>query len=255
MRDRPVASVSCRYPNLPEPVLRPGKDEIAMKTLLYAYLRAVSIIVILALPSTASASELPEGVKTQRVNGYDMAYLEQGNGRPLVMVHGGISDYRAWRHQMESLGRTNRAIAVSLRHYFPARWQGKGPGFSWEQHVSDLIAFIKALDAGPVDLMGHSRGGVIALEAAFAEPGLIRRLILAEPSLTLNESGSFGLALKESAAERGLAIQRARASRVKSVLNQYEQGDIEGGLEIWVDGLDGAGSWFPGPDRAGPAIA
>src|SRR5262249_21018099 len=118
--------------------------------------------------------ELPPGAKTLPVNGYNMAYVENGGGRPLIMVHGALTDYRSWSAQMEPLGRSNRAVAVSLRHYFPERWDGKGGNFSWKQHVADTIAFIKALNAGPVDLIGHSRGGLIAFEIARAQPTLLR---------------------------------------------------------------------------------
>ena len=31
-----------------------------------------------------------------RVNGYDMAYLEVGEGTPLVCVHGTLGDFRVW---------------------------------------------------------------------------------------------------------------------------------------------------------------
>jgi hypothetical protein len=94
----------------------------------------VSFLMTLLLPPSAKTGELPAGVKTLRVNGYDMAYMESGSGRPLVMVHGAMSDYRSWAAQMEPFGRTNRAVAVSLRHYFPERWDGKGGSFSWQQH-------------------------------------------------------------------------------------------------------------------------
>src|SRR5262245_30945847 len=80
---------------------------------------------LLLLPA-ANAGELPSGVKTLRVNGYDMAYVEAGSGRPLVMLHGAMSDYRSWAAQMEPLGRINRAVAVSIRHSFRERWRGSG---------------------------------------------------------------------------------------------------------------------------------
>jgi len=101
-----------------------------------------SLVTFLTLP-VAHAAEFPPGVKTMLVNGYDMAYVENGSGRPLIMVHGAMTDYRVWATQMEPLGQRNRAVAVSLRHYFPERWDGKGGKFSWQQHVADLISFIK----------------------------------------------------------------------------------------------------------------
>jgi len=99
-----------------------------------------------ALPRTW---ELPPGVKATQVNGYDMAYVEQGQGVPLVMIHGSLSDYRAFRAQREPFGGKYRAIAVSLRHYYPEPWNGRGGSFSERQHAADVAAFIKSLDAGP----------------------------------------------------------------------------------------------------------
>ena len=47
------------------------------------------------------------------------------------------------------------------------------------QHVADVIGFIEKLGAGPVDLMGHSRGGYISFRVAEQRPDLLRKLILA----------------------------------------------------------------------------
>ena len=62
---------------------------------------------------------LPEGVKTLAVNGYEMAYTERGSGPPVVLVHGAGWDFRYWDGQMEPFSAKHRAIAVSLRHYYP----------------------------------------------------------------------------------------------------------------------------------------
>jgi esterase len=204
------------------------------------YMLVGALLTALLLLPAANAGELPSGVKTLRVNGYDMAYVEAGSGRPLVMLHGATSDYRTWAAQMEPLGRINRAVAVSLRHYFPERWDGKGGSFSWQQHVADTIAFIEGLAAGPVDLVGHSRGGLVAFELARARPGLVRSLVLAEPGLILDETG-FGAGLQGKTAARTAADERA--TRIKSVLKRFEEGDIDGGLEIFADAVGGPGTW------------
>ncbi len=188
-----------------------------------------------------NGTELPPGVKTVQVNGYPMAHVESGSGPLLIMVHGALSDYRTWAAQMKPLSHKHRAVAVSLRHYFPERWDGKGAMFSWQQHVADLIAFIKAMNAGPVHLVGHSRGGLVVLEAALAERSLVGSVILAEPGVILDEAGGFGTALQASSDARVLAKQRA--ARTKSVLSRFEQGDIDGGLEIFIDDVGGPGSW------------
>jgi len=128
---------------------------------------------------------LPELVRipmqSLHVNGYDMAYLEVGRGPPLLCVHGSLCDFRIWSAVLGPLTRRHRVIAVSLRHFFPDHWDGAGDSYSIAQHVDDVIAFIERLDAQPVDLMGHSRGGHISFRVAQRRPDLLRKLILAEP--------------------------------------------------------------------------
>jgi esterase len=187
------------------------------------------LIVMLGLLSAwdrvgAAPWALPPGVKTLEVNGYPMAFLESGTGEPVVLVHGSGIDYRQWRRQVESPPRGFRLIAVSLRHYYPERWDGKGDTFSIRQHAEDLAAFIEALGVGPVYLVGHSRGGSVVARTAQARPALIKKLVLME--------GAFGALLPESASEDGEPQIGAVRKAVKA---RFEQGDIDGALEVWID--------------------
>jgi len=67
----------------------------------------------------------------------------------------------------------------SLRHYWPNDAKGAAR-LSIEEHIADIATFIAALGLGPVDLLGHSRGGYIAFRVAERRPELLRRLVLAE---------------------------------------------------------------------------
>jgi pimeloyl-ACP methyl ester carboxylesterase len=174
-------------------------------------------------------------MQTLHVNGYDMAYLDIGHakGPPLVCVHGSLNDFRIWGCVIGPLTTKHRVICVSLRHFFPDHWDGKGDTYTIAQHVDDLIAFIEKLDAGPVDLMGHSRGGHISFRVAQQRPDLLRRLILAEPGgeidATLDPEYKGGPSPL-------LARFTVSADRIAA-------GDVEGGLEYFVDTLEGAGHW------------
>jgi pimeloyl-ACP methyl ester carboxylesterase len=167
------------------------------------------------------------------VNGYDMAYLEVGRGPPLVCVHGTLGDFRTWSAVLGPLSKTRRVISLSLRHFFPEHWNGVGDGYRMAQHVADVIAFIEGLDIGPVDLMGHSRGGHISFRVAEQRPDLLRKLVLAEPGGELDRS------LDPTAAPG----PSDRAARIALAAEKVRDGDIDGGLMVFFEAIEGDGAW------------
>lgn len=179
------------------------------------------------------AWDLPAGTKTLSANGYPMAFQERGVGPTVVLVHGTLQDYRYWDGQVASLSPQFRVISVSLRHYYPERWNGEGDDFSVKQHANDLVVFIEQLGAGPVYLVGHSRGGRVAFDAARTRPELIRKLVLMEATLYSLLQVPGGTTTADS----------STAGRRKLVLLRFEQGDIEGGLEFYYDDANGPGTW------------
>ena len=175
-------------------------------------------------------------MQSLHVNGYDMPYLDVGEDRgrpPLVCVHGSLNDFRVWGCVLGPLSQRHRVIAVSLRHFFPAQWDGVGGTYSIAQHVDDVIAFIEQLDTKPVDLMGHSRGGHISFRVAQRRPDLLRKLILAEPGGELD-------ATLDPAYKPGPS---PLAGMIAASAEVIARGDIDGGLQIFMDALEGPGAW------------
>jgi len=197
---------------------------------LYAALALMLVVPVQALPKWP----LPDGIKSIEVNGYDMAYQEMGSGIPLVLVHGAMSDYRTWSGQLPVFARKYRVIAVSLRHYFPEKWNGAGDDFSIEQHIDDVPEFIKRMNLGKVHLLGHSRGGAVTLNVAKLHPELIKTLILEDASgleALMPESPD-----DQRLAAEGLAIREALAKALAA-------GEIDRGAQVWLDSLAGSGAW------------
>jgi hypothetical protein len=75
--------------------------------------------------TTALTWQLPQGVKTTEINGYPMAYAEQGSGPTVVLVHGAMCDYRCWSPSMPALSKNYRVVSVSLRHHYPVERLGR----------------------------------------------------------------------------------------------------------------------------------
>jgi pimeloyl-ACP methyl ester carboxylesterase len=173
-------------------------------------------------------------MQTLPVNGYEMAYLEIGQGRPLVCVHGTLGDFRTWSAVLGPLSKNHRVISVSLRRFFPEHWDGVGGDYLMAQHVADTIGFLEKLGDGPVDLMGHSRGGHIAFRVAQQRPDLLRKLVLAEPG------GELDATLDRAASG---PTPSDRAARISASADKAKAGDVEGALKLFFDTIEGDGAW------------
>lgn len=173
-----------------------------------------------------------------RVDGTDIHYAEAGSGdQLLLMVHGTLGDQRSFAAQMAPLADAGfHVMALSLRHCWPGIWPTEGGDFRIETHVADVASFIRALDTGPVVLLGHSRGGHIAIRVAERHPTLLRAMILAEPGGELDES---------LGGKPGAAVQ---AGAFAAAADLIAAGNEEGGLKVVAEHTGGPGAWERRPE-------
>jgi pimeloyl-ACP methyl ester carboxylesterase len=185
-----------------------------------------------------------EGLGTVDVNGAALAYREKGEGEPVVFVHGSASDLRSWGQQLPAIGTSYRAIAYSRRYARPNPDIEPGADDQMLPHVDDLTALLRALDAAPAHLVGHSWGAFICLLTAIRQPQLVRSLVLAEPPV---------LSLFMSTPPRPmellrLVVRRPRTARVIlgftaktafPAMKAFRRGDDEQGLQIFGHGIVG----------------
>lgn len=179
----------------------------------------------------------PTGEVTRllRVNDYPLAYVAAGTRLPaVVLVHGSMSDYRSFQAQVAPLSAHARTFAVSLRHCYPERWDGRGDDFSVEQHAADLAAFIAAQETGPVHVVGHSRGGAVALDLALRWPERVRTLVLADPG---------GLESLLPASPEGDAMAQQSAGMFARLRDNLAAGDEATAVRCFVEDLNGPGAW------------
>ncbi|CAM2159632.1 alpha/beta fold hydrolase [Paraburkholderia tropica] len=101
-------------------------------------------------------------------------YLEQGAGEPLVLIHGVGMQAQAWYPQIEDLSRDFRVISVDMPGHGDSDALDANAGL--QQFVAWAIEFIEALNAGPVNLAGHSMGSLIAAGVAVTRPDLVKRV-------------------------------------------------------------------------------
>lgn len=194
-----------------------------------------------------------DGILTAAVDGTALAYREQGDGEPVVCVHGSASDLRSWEQQLPEIGASYRAIAYSRRYARPNRDIEPGADDPMLPHVDDLAALLRVLDAAPAHLVGHSWGAFIALLAAIRHPDLVRSLVLAEPPvLSLYTSvpprARELLPLLVRRPRTALTILAFGARTIAPANRAFRRGADEQALQIFATGVLGRERYERLPD-------
>ena len=111
------------------------------------------------------------------VEGLRIAYERAGEGPPLLLLHGGLSDSREWRRQLEELSDEFTVVAWDA----PGCGQSSDPPetFRLPEYAGYLAAFFDALGLERPHLLGLSFGAGLALEFYRYHPTFPRTLILA----------------------------------------------------------------------------
>lgn len=141
---------------------------------------AIAAALLVTPRQLPSQSGQPQAVLA---NGYRFTYLEHGDGRPVLLVHGGLTDFRFWQGQQQDLGDGIRVISYSRRYHYPNPWRPGDPPTGYVTEAGDLLALIRALRLERPVVVGHGAGATVALAAALREPGLLGGLVLVEPLL------------------------------------------------------------------------
>jgi pimeloyl-ACP methyl ester carboxylesterase len=178
---------------------------------------------------------------TVTVNGVDLAYIEHGQGEPVLFVHGGAGDYRVWDQQIDAFGAGYRAIALSCRGSWPNPKLRPDESITLDTFVDDLARFIQAFGAGPVHLVGHSSpGGFGSLRLASQHPELLRTLVLLEPpAFTLlgvnippRPDQVIKLLIRHPRA--GIGFIKFGAKGMRPAIKAFERGDDAAGLRVFM---------------------
>ena len=111
------------------------------------------------------------------IDGLQIAYRIAGEGPPLVLVHGAVSDSRIWRPQIEGLADAFTVVA------WDAPGAGRSPDppapFGTDDWADALAGLLTALGLGPAHVVGLSWGGTLALALCARAPGAVASLVLA----------------------------------------------------------------------------
>jgi len=161
-------------------------------------------ILLLCIASISHGREITSGMA--EVNGTKLYYEVQGNGDPLVFIHGGILASSEWDAQFKTF----------TEHYRVIRYDVRGCGKSETRRLpysnsEDLYQLLRVLNVTKASIVGGSIGGGISVDFALEHPDMVEALVLVgavvsgwqySPALT-QRSMSIALSTVDEGPEKG----------------------------------------------------
>jgi len=119
-----------------------------------------------------------------KLNSHNLYFEVHGSGDPLVLIAGLASDSQSWLPIVEPLSKKYQVIV------FDNRGVGRSSPIDIDMNISqmadDCFALIKHLNLSSVNVLGHSMGGMIAMNLAVKYPEMVDKLILVATATKLN---------------------------------------------------------------------
>jgi haloalkane dehalogenase len=163
-----------------------------------------------------------------RIDGRRYHYLDEGQGEPLLLVHGNPTWSFYWRALVAGLRDRYRLIAVD---HIGCGLSDKPQNYNYclAQHTQNLQRLIEHLDLRRVTLVVHDWGGAIGLSAAVADPGRFARLVLLNTAAYRSRRMPWRIAACRIPGLGRLAVQGCNAfARAATWMATTQRGGLSG---------------------------
>jgi len=154
---------------------------------------------------------------------HSLHFETTGTGPPLLMLHGFTGSSANWHSHVKVLARQFQVITIDVLGHGRSPSPANVTPYRMENVAQSIIQIVQKLGTGPINLLGYSMGGRLALYIAVHYPELVQKLIL--------ESSSPGLA---TAAERDARRQQdndladwIEANGIAAFVNRWQK------LSLW----------------------
>lgn len=178
-------------------------------------------------------------MKTTSVNGIELAYDVQGEGEPVLFIHGAI-----WADFLRPLAEETAFSGFRrIRYHRRGYGQSGGQAGGFDVQAADIVALLDHVEVDRTHVVGHSEGAMIALVLAASHPDRVRSLALLEPL-----PSSRWLAASDFADLLGIL-----GAAFEAMAGRYRAGDVAGAYDALFEptGLD----WRAAAEAAGPGVA
>ena len=143
----------------------------------------------------------------QTDDGVSLHYQEHGSGDPpLLLLHGFTGSSLDWLDVVDELAGARRVVTYDQRGHGDSTNTGDASSYTFDQLADDLAFVIDDRELAPLDLLGHSMGGIVSMKFALAHPDQLRSLILMDTAGA--PAGTIGAAfiqmVADTAREKGM---------------------------------------------------
>jgi len=114
-----------------------------------------------------------------QTNGLDMAVYEQGQGSPVILLHGFPELAYSWRHQLPALAQAGFwAIAPEQRGYGLTTVPGNVTDYRMSELIADMHGLLDALGLQSAAFVGHDWGALVLWHMAMIAPERIDKMAI-----------------------------------------------------------------------------
>jgi pimeloyl-ACP methyl ester carboxylesterase len=150
----------------------------------------VLILVFVLLPQFYQKDSVPyeealaKGAKGKfvMVENKKIHYLEQGEGKPVILIHGFLYSTMMWKKSIDALAKNSKVYAIDLWGWGYGE-RLKERNYSFDLYAKQVIGFMDALKIPRASLVGQSMGGGISVYVAAHYPDRVDKLILVDPAV------------------------------------------------------------------------
>ena len=114
------------------------------------------------------------------VEGYNIHYVEAGEGDPILLIPGAFSTYRHWNRIIPHLFKHYKLLCIDYLGVGDSDKPRSGFGYTIEEQADLIVKMIEALQISKVQILGVSYGGAIALNVAARYPEKVDKIISIE---------------------------------------------------------------------------
>lgn len=158
-------------------------------------------------------------------HGQQVYYEIEGEGDPVLLLHGHTLDMRMWEPQVECLRDRYQVIRMDSRGYGHSSPQQEGLQFT---HVDDVVTLLDSLHLDRVHIVGLSQGSFIASEMVALHPDRLKSALLASGNIRKRLGPSTPFDSTEIAA-RNQEIEAVKLQGVDNWKREWIEKLIQGG--------------------------